>query len=235
VIPLRDTVRTYSFPIINLTFIGINTLVFIFELTLPQASLDRLFLTLGLVPARLQLTEPLLTLANPLPLLTLLTHPFLHASWFHFIVNIWMLYIFGDNVEDRMGHIQYLVFYLLGGIVSGGLYALINSDSAIPTVGASGAIAGVMGAFFMLYPRARVHSLVFIFLIPWFVQVPALFYLGFWFVAQLFSGLATLGLPDAGGVAWWAHIGGFLFGVIFYRFFTPPVHPAYTRQVSKLP
>jgi membrane associated rhomboid family serine protease len=234
-IPLRDTVRTYSFPIINLTFIGINTLVFIFELTLPQASLDRLFLTLGLVPARLQLTEPLLTLANPLPLLTLLTHPFLHASWFHFIVNIWMLYIFGDNVEDRMGHIQYLVFYLLGGIVSGGLYALINSDSAIPTVGASGAIAGVMGAFFMLYPRARVHSLVFIFLIPWFVQVPALFYLGFWFVAQLFSGLATLGLPDAGGVAWWAHIGGFLFGVIFYRFFTPPVHPAYTRQVSKLP
>jgi membrane associated rhomboid family serine protease len=226
VIPLRDTVRTYSFPVVNLTLIGINTLVFVFEITLSQASLYRLFLTLGLVPARLHLSEPMLQLANPFPLITLLTHTFLHAGWFHFIINIWMLYIFGDNVEDRMGSKRYLAFYLLSGIVSGGLYALINGESRIPTVGASGAIAGVMGAFFMLYPRARVHSLVFIFLIPWFVQIPALFYLGFWFVAQLFSGIASWGLPDAGGVAWWAHIGGFLFGVLTYRFFTPAVHPA---------
>jgi hypothetical protein len=133
-----------------------------------------------------------------------------------------------------MGSARYLFFYLLIGAFSGLLQALIAPQTWAPLIGASGAIAGVLGAFFMLYPRARVFTLIIIVIFPWFVNIPALVYLGVWFVLQLFSGISSLSLPaaaSAGGVAWWAHIGGIILGIVLYRFFIPPVHPAYQRHV----
>ncbi len=237
-LPLRDTVRTYSFPLVNLSLIVLNLVVFLYETSLSPIELEQLFSSYGLVPAQLNFSDPLVMIAFPAPLITLLTHLFIHGGWFHFLSNVWILFIFGDNVEDRMGHARYLMFYLTGGVIAGLLQSVINTQSTIPAIGASGAIASVLGAYFVLYPRAKVLSLVFIFLIPWFVEIPALFYLGFWFIAQLFSGLRYLNLLEAanmGGVAWWAHIGGFLFGVFLYRIFTPQIHPAYDRQFPRFP
>jgi len=237
-LPLRDTIRSYSFPIVNLFLIGINTLVFLFEISLSSQGLDSFIYNFGLVPVRLNLTNPIQALLNPSPWVTLFTHMFLHGGWVHFLSNVWILFIFGDNVEDRMGHGRYLLFYLLSGLVSGLMQSLVSPASQIPAVGASGAIAGILGAYFILFPGARVVTLIPIFLFPWFVEIPALFYLGFWFISQLFSGLATLSVPETasmGGIAWWAHIGGFGFGVLFYRFFTPRVHPALRRQYPDYP
>lgn len=235
-IPLRDSVRTYAFPIVNICLIGMNTLIFVFEISISPTALERLFTDYGLVSARLHLDDPLAMLSNPTVLATFITYSFLHAGWLHYLSNIWTLYIFGDNVEDRMGSARYLLFYLLIGALSGLLQALINPESNAPLIGASGAIAGVLGAYFMLYPRARVFTLIIILIFPWFVYIPALIYLGVWFVLQLFSGIAALNLPSAvsvAGVAWWAHIGGFLCGIILYRLFIPAVHPAYQRHVIK--
>ncbi|HSF81174.1 MAG TPA: rhomboid family intramembrane serine protease [Anaerolineales bacterium] len=237
-LPLRDTIRSYSFPIVNLSLIGLNALVFLFEISLSSRGLDSFIYNFGLVPVRLNLTQPLQALSDPSPWLTLVTHMFLHGGWVHFLSNAWILFIFGDNVEDRMGHGRYLVFYLLSGLASGLLQALVSPSSQVPAIGASGAIAGVLGAYFVLFPGARVVTLIPIFLFPWFVEIPALFYLGFWFVSQLFSGLAALQMPEAvsmGGIAWWAHIGGFIFGILFYRLFTPRIHPAYSRRFPQFP
>ncbi len=237
-LPLRDNIRSYTFPIVNICLIGINTLVFFFEISMPSRGLDRFIYSFGLVPVQLNLVNPVEALLNPGPWLTLLTHMFLHGGWIHFLSNVWILFIFGDNVEDRMGHGRYLVFYLISGLVSGLLQALISPTSQIPAIGASGAIAGVLGAYFVLFPGARVVTLIPIFLFPWFVEIPALFYLGFWFISQLFSGLATLSMPESasmGGIAWWAHIGGFVFGILFYRLFTPRIHPALARRYPEYP
>jgi membrane associated rhomboid family serine protease len=234
-LPLRDTIRSYSFPVVNLILIGLNALVFLFEISLSPAGLDRLISAFGLVPARLPLTSPALLLQDPESLVSLFTHMFLHGGWVHFLSNMWILYIFGDNVEDRMGSGRYLVFYLVSGLSAGLLQALIDPSSRIPSIGASGAIAGVLGAYFVLFPGARVVTLIPIFLFPWFVEIPALFFLGFWFVSQLFSGITSLGATNMGGVAWWAHIGGFVFGALVYRLFTPRLHPAYYRRFQQYP
>lgn len=222
-LPLRDTIRAYSFPAVNWLLIIANSAVFLLELMLPQAASNRFIMSYGVVPDALNLTRPWLLLQNPLPLVTLFTHMFLHGGWFHFLSNMWILYIFGDNVEDRMGSGRYLVFYLLGGITAGLAQALIDPTSTVPAIGASGAIAGVMGAYFILFPRARVVTLIPVFFFPWFVEIPAVFFLGLWFVSQLFSGITWLGsAAAAGGVAWWAHIGGFAFGVLLHRLFVRP-------------
>lgn len=209
-IPIKDTIRSRSFPAITWLLIIANGLVFFFELSLSPAALHRLVFTFGLVPASVDSQ-------NPLTWMPFLTHMFLHGGWFHFLSNAWTLYIFGDNVEDRMGSGRYLLFYLLGGIAAGVLQYAVNPGSAIPAIGASGAIAAVLGAYFILFPKARVITLVPLFIIPWFVEIPAIIYLGFWFVSQLFSGFLALTMPAGaaiGGVAWWAHIGGFIFGFI---------------------
>jgi membrane associated rhomboid family serine protease len=237
-IPLRDTIRSRSFPVVTLTIIVLNALVFIYEISLSPNGLDRLIGTFGMVPARLHLTQPLLLLNNPLPLITMFSHMYLHGGWLHIISNMWILFIFGDNVEDRMGSGRYFVFYTLSGLASGLLQALVAPASRVPAIGASGAIAGVLGAYFILYPAGRVLTLIPIFIIPWFVEVPAIVFLGFWFVSQLFSGLAALNMPNAanmGGVAWWAHIGGFLFGILAHRFFIRNIHPAYYRDFPRYP
>lgn len=214
-LPLRDTLRSKSFPAMNWTLIGLNVLVFLYEISLSPAGLTRFTNTFGMVPARLHLTHTLILLQNPTPLLTLFTAMFIHGGWFHILSNMWVLFIFGDNVEDRLGSIGYLIFYIIAGLVANLMQALVYPTSQVPAIGASGAIAGVLGAYFLFYPTAKVLTLIPIFLIPWFIELPAIVFLGFWFVSQLYSGLFSLGGATAGGVAWWAHIGGFIFGLFF--------------------
>jgi membrane associated rhomboid family serine protease len=213
-IPIKDTIRAHSFSMVNWLLIVINGLVFLYETSLSQSEMFSLISVFGLVPAAIELT-------NPLTWYPFITHMFLHGGWFHLLSNLWILFIFGDNVEDRMGSGAYLTFYLLGGIAAGLLQSVISPDPTIPSVGASGAIAAVMGAYILFFPRARVLSLIPIFIIPWFVEVPAVVFLGVWFISQLYSGIASLSLPPSqwGGVAWWAHIGGFVFGLVMSRLF----------------
>jgi membrane associated rhomboid family serine protease len=178
----------------------------------------------GLIPARLFSPEVSLSLGLPPGgWFSLVSSQFLHGGFLHLISNLWTLWIFGDNVEDRMGKFRFGVFYLLSGLAAGWLHALTHPGSTIPTIGASGAISGVLGAYLRWYPGARVLTLVPVFFYPLFFYVPALFYLGFWFLSQLFSGTMALLLPEGiGGVAWWAHIGGFLFGFVTCTAFTLP-------------
>ncbi len=221
--PLRDTVRSRTFPVINYSLIAINVLIFFFEASLGPRGFEQLVSSLGLVPLRL-LNAPILSV------FTLFTSVFLHGGWFHLISNMWMLFIFGDNVEDRMGPFRYLAFYLLAGVAAGLTHALIllnvpgsQAASSVPTVGASGAIAGVLGAYIRLYPRARVTTLIPVFILPWFIEVPAYIFLGVWFVSQLSSGVGLIYLGragDFGGIAWWAHIGGFIFGALMVGLFS---------------
>lgn len=205
--PIKDTIRSRNFPVVNITLIAVNVAVFLFEQILPPQTLQTLLWNLGMVPARL-------SLSSPLSWISLITSVFLHGSWFHLLSNMWTLFIFGDNVEDRMGHGRYLLYYLLSGAAAG-LAQAVFLHSSSPTIGASGAIAGVLGAYFIFYPAARVVTLIPIFIFPWFINIPAFIYLGIWFVSQLSSGLMSLGaVGDFGGIAWWAHIGGFVFGFI---------------------
>ncbi len=227
-IPLRDTISARRFPIVNTAVIGLNVLVFLFEAVLGPGQLEQLIGLWGLVPARFWQMGGL---GRWLPLFTSM---FLHGGWWHLISNMLALYIFGDNVEDRLGHFRYLLFYLLGGLVAGGAHLLAYSGSPIPTVGASGAIAAVLGAYVMLFPYARVVTLVFVFYFIRIVEIPALIYLGFWFISQLFNGLFALAAAtdvlQAGGVAWWAHIGGFVFGLAIVRLICPRPRRTYTDQ-----
>ena len=212
-IPLRDTIRARSFPLVNWILILANGLVFYHELSLSPLGLERFILHYGLVPARLDW-------GNPATLYPILTHMFVHSGWLHILSNMWILFIFGDNVEDRLGAGRYFFFYLLGGIAAALMQVFIDPTSRIPAIGASGAIAAVLGAYFLFYPRAKVTTLILLIIIPWFVDIPAFVFIGIWFVLQLFSGLAVLSTPsslNAGGVAWWAHIGGFLFGLLLAR------------------
>lgn len=231
--PLRDTIRSRHFPIMNWLLLGANTLVFLFELSLGPVAVDRFIDTYALVPAHLFGDGAIYWL-------TLFTHMFLHGGWLHFISNMWTLFIFGDNVEDRMGPIPYLVFYLLSGVVAGLLQVSVAPGSPVAILGASGAIAGVLGAYMFLFPGARVVTLIPVFLFPWIVQIPAFFYLGFWFISQLFSGVASFGASMMGGIAWWAHIGGFLVGLFLGRYFLlrpppPPPPPRYYRVPQSYP
>ena len=209
-IPLRGTTRSRHFPVMNWILIGVNLLVFIFELGLSSGQLQDFVNNYALVPSRLQ-GQPA-TYA-----ISIFTSMFMHAGWFHILSNMWILYIFGDNVEDRMGSIPYLVFYLLGGVAAALLQTYVGTGTDVPVLGASGAIAGVLGAYIFLFPSARVVTLVPIIFLLTVIEVPAVLFIGFWFVTQLFSGLASLGAVE--GVAWWAHIGGFVIGLVLSPFF----------------
>ena len=210
-IPLRDNIPSRSLPVVNYLLVFLNAAVFLFELTLGR-DLEAFIYLYGLVPA--VWTHPMP--ADQLDLLDKLrglgTSIFLHGGWMHVLSNVWILLIFGDNVEDAFGHLRYLFFYLASGLAAGLLHLLTNWGSPVPTIGASGAIAGVMGAYFILYPHARVVTLVPVFVFLRLVELPAFFFLGLWFLSQLYHGSFSLG-PSFGGVAWWAHIGGFVTGV----------------------
>ncbi len=213
-IPLYDTLRSRRLAIVNWLIIVLNVLVFLYENSLSTAAFDRFTTVWGLVPANL--------IAHPASAwITIFTAMFLHGGWFHILSNMWVLFIFGDNVEDRLGHSGYLVFYLLSGIAAGLLQSFVLQGSRVPMIGASGAIAGVLGAYLVLYPKARVASLVPIIFIFTIIEIPATIFLLFWFVSQLFSGWLALGSSAGSGVAWWAHVGGFLFGVVAVLLFAP--------------
>ena len=208
--PLRDDNPSQSVPVVTRTLIALNVLAFFWELSLGPA-LNPFVMNWGLVPVRFAHafagTEPL----GP-TLATGLSSMFLHGGWLHLVGNLWYLFIFGDNVEDRLGHVSFLLFYVAGGLAAASSHLVFNLHSPIPTVGASGAIAAVLGAYAILYPRARVLTLVPVFLFFQVIALPALLVLALWFVMQIFIGTLSIGV-SSGGVAWWAHIGGFLFGI----------------------
>jgi len=219
-IPIRDTIPCRHFPFAVWTLIAINVGVFIYELTVPQDLTEQFIYLFGLVPARF--TNPAWAAETGFPhtYWPFLSTMFLHGGWLHIIGNMWVLLIFGDNVEDRMGPARFVVFYILCGLSAGVVHVLTNPGSTVPAVGASGAIAGVMAAYFVLYPRARIVAMFPIFFYPLFFTVPAFLYLGFWFLIQFYSGtLAIATHREVGGIAWWAHVGGFASGILFFSFF----------------
>jgi membrane associated rhomboid family serine protease len=211
-IPLYDTIRARQFPFINWLLILSNAAVFWYELQLGESALDGFIFTWGLIPAEL--------MTNPNgEWRTIFSSMFLHGGWFHLMSNMWVLYIFGDNIEDRVGSLRYFVFYLMSGIAAALLQIFVMQGSSIPMIGASGAIAGVLGAYLISYPGARIASLVPILFIFTIVDVPAVLFLIFWFISQLYSGLFAIQGGSSSGIAWWAHIGGFVFGLIMVSFF----------------
>jgi membrane associated rhomboid family serine protease len=218
-IPIRDTVPSKNVPIINNLLIGINVVMFVVQMM--QGSdygFQRFIYEYGLVPARYTSSAGALDVSHFQMITALFSFMFLHGGFLHLLGNMWFLYIFGDNVEDRLGPARYIVFYLLCGLVSGLSHIALNAHSTAPTIGASGAVAGVMGAYFLLHPSAKILTLIPIIIIPWFVEIPAFFFLGLWFLIQLFNASAQHG-SSGGGIAWWAHIGGFLFGMLLLKLF----------------
>ena len=211
-IPLKDNIPSSRIPLITIGLIIINVLVYLNQLTLPPRAAVRFVYLYGLIPVEISGGE--LLVRHPVPLYgTILTSMFVHGGLFHLAGNMLYLWIFGDNVEDRLGRVRYLLFYLLSGVGAAATQILSDPHSKIPMVGASGAISGVLGAYLLLYPHARVVTLVFF---GWFVRVieiRALFVLGFWILVQLASGLLTWG-AQVGGVAWFAHVGGFVAGLV---------------------
>ncbi len=217
--PIKDDQPRYSTPYVNSFLIGLNILIYLFQATLDPRSYELFARQFGVVPGHLAAFlagSPRYSL--PEVVIPFFTSMFVHAGWMHVLGNMWFLYIFGDNIEDYLGHFKYLVFYLLSGLIAMATQVAIYPHSNIPTVGASGAIAGVLGAYFILFPRARVLTwLVFVFYLPAWVI------LGYWFVLQFAAGAATLSVAraghDMGGVAVWAHVGGFIAGIAMIKLF----------------
>jgi membrane associated rhomboid family serine protease len=202
-IPLRDVIPSRTFPLFTIAFIVLNSVAFVFEQSLSPTALENFIRTYGVVPARLEGVA-------------VLTSMFLHGGWLHFLGNMLYLWIFGDNVEDRLGHGRFVVFYLMCGAAAAVAHVWMNPDSTIPTIGASGAIAGVMGAYFVLYPNSRVLALVPLIVIWEIIEVPAILFLGLWFLMQFFQGVGSMAAKagiETGGVAFWAHIAGFVVGM----------------------
>lgn len=223
-IPVRDTIPCASRPVITWSIIIINTLIFLYIWTMPEELINRLFYVYGMVPARYSDPAWAEHVGLSVPgYWSLVTHMFLHGGALHLIMNMWILWIFGDNIEDLMGPVRFIAFYLICGLVGALLQYLYNPATQIPTVGASAAIAGTMGAYFVLYPYARVVLWIPILFLPLFIEVPAIAFLGVWVIFQL-SG-ATTAVTEPGGfeaVAWWGHLGGFVAGALLYRLFMKP-------------
>jgi membrane associated rhomboid family serine protease len=215
-IPIKDTILRRTYPYATLLIIIVNLLVFALELSLPPRIRNDFIYVFGLVPARYSHHHWAHLLGVHLDAYwPFITNLFLHGGWLHIIGNMWFLYLFGDNVEDRLGHCRFLFFYLLAGVAANLIHFFVNQDSTMPVIGASGAIAGVMAAYLRLFPRARIVTLFPVLFFPFFFEVPAFLFMGFWFLMQLFSGAVSLAVANTGeGIAWWAHIGGF--GVGFF-------------------
>jgi membrane associated rhomboid family serine protease len=215
VLPLRDFIPTRRFPVLTVSIIAVNIIAFAYELLAEAGgTLEQTFYTMGVVP--FDVTHNF----GPTVALSFLTSMFLHGGFMHIAGNMLYLWIFGNNVEDSMGRRRFLVFYLLTGSVASVAQVLASPNSPLPTIGASGAIAGVLGAYIVLFPKARVQTLIFLGYFARMAQLPALLVLGFWFVLQLFNGLLAFGMTQLGGVAWFAHIGGFVAGLLLVRLFT---------------
>lgn len=220
--PIRDDQPTFSTPYITYFLIALNLLIYLLEFQLqhqnPGAARALVF-QFATVPRREIGFLTGVPVFSPVgALLPIITSMFLHADWLHVITNMWMLWLFGDNIEDYLGHFAYLVFYLISGIAAAMTHVLLNANSAVPTIGASGAIAGVMGAYFVLYPRARVLTWIFFII---FLPVPAWLWLIIWAGEQFLNGAATslAGTAQASGIAFWAHVGGFVVGILLIKLF----------------
>jgi membrane associated rhomboid family serine protease len=212
-LPVRDGVATRYPPLVTWTVIGVCVLVYLVEAGLPPRAFERFLFEHGLVPARFFGPRALRDPPDLADWRVFFTHMWLHGGFFHLLTNMWTLFVFGPAVEDRLGVGRYLGFYLACGLAAGLAHALVNAGSTVPAVGASGAIAGVIGAYARMFPHARLVLVVPILFLPYFVEVPALVFAAFWFATQIVPGLLALGeAGDAGGVAWWAHIGGFVAG-----------------------
>ena len=213
--PLRDHHPSHKFPIITIVFIVLNAVFFLLELSTPD--LDAFLLQYALVPSQVNF-------ANFMTLIPFFTSMFLHGGWLHIISNMWFLWIFGDNIEATLGHIGYIIFYILCGLAAGLLQYIIDPTSTIPMLGASGAIAGVLGGYLVLFPQAQVETLLTLGYFIRTINVPAYLMLGYWFVTQLFSGFGSIALStqSEGGVAFFAHIGGFAAGWLIMTFLIKP-------------
>ncbi|MEW6532379.1 MAG: rhomboid family intramembrane serine protease [Thermodesulfobacteriota bacterium] len=218
-IPLRDSNPSGTAPVVTVVLIVLNALVWFYELALgPQV--ERFVFDYGLIPARFvaSLHHPFGIAGNAV--IPLFTSVFMHGGWLHVIGNMWFLWIFGDNVEDRLGHFRFLIFYLMCGIGASIAHVMFNPGSNIPTIGASGAISGVLGAYLVSFPHSRVLTLLIIFVIIKLVEIPAFVFLILWFVFQFVSGTAQIGaMQETGGVAYWAHMGGFVIGIVLLWIF----------------
>lgn len=217
-IPYRDDIPCEHPAVITWTLIAVNSVIFLYMIWLPYEGLNSLYYQYGLVPIRY--TQPEWAHLAGFPTdyyFSFLSSLFLHASWTHILLNMWMLWIFGDNIEDRMGPARFLMFFLICGVAAGATHMLSNSTSPIATVGASGAIAGVLGAYYLLFPFARI--VIWIPLTPIFFPIPAIAFLGFWVIIQIGAATAPASGQDYADVAWWGHLGGFFAGLAIYRFF----------------
>ena len=226
-IPLYDDIPSRRFPIVTIVLILASTVIFFYELQLGPSIRD-LFQNAGVVPQYFTNTGQ--DLLAPKKWSTLITYMFLHGGWLHILGNMWMLWIFGDNVEDRLGRLRFLIFYLATGIASALVHIYFNPSSTTPTVGASGAIAGVMGAYLLLYPKARVVTVVPVFIFLHIIKLPAFIFLGIWFAMQFLMGTASQAMQGSGGgIAWWAHIGGFVAGAFLITTLMRPKRMANRR------
>lgn len=215
-IPLNDNVRRRIFWFSTLALIVANTLVFVYELSL-GASINRFIQTFGLVPARYTTPHGTIILSSlALFLVPVFTSMFIHAGWLHLIGNMLFLFVFGRSIEDRFGHGQFLLLYFLCGVGAAFTDVMFNVGSQVPTIGASGAIAGILGAYLISYPKARITTLIPLLIIFWTIRLPALLVLGYWFLIQFIAGYQMMAIETTtgGGVAWWAHVGGFLLGML---------------------
>lgn len=210
--PIRDHNPSLRFPFVTLAIIAITSYVFFLEISAPD--IEVFIRQYALIPSQVNFL-------NPITLLPFFYSIFLHGGWLHILSNMWFLWIFGDNVEATLGHIKYFFFYIVCGLAAGLLQYFISPFANIPMLGASGAIAGVLGAYLVLYPHHKIDTIVpFGFYISR-IEIPASIMLGYWFVIQLFSGFGSIGLQETGGVAFWAHVGGFVAGWILVRFLRP--------------
>jgi membrane associated rhomboid family serine protease len=212
--PIRNAVPSRYPPLVTWALITVNCVIFFGEASLGPEELDWLLSQFALIPARYTDADGGLSLATALPFVT---NMFLHGGWLHLILNMWTLWLFGPTVEDRLGPGRYLLFYLACGVLASVAHVAFNPGSPFPALGASGAIAGVLGCYLRLFPLARVVVMIPILFFPFFFEVPALFFAGFWFLMQLLQGTMDLLAPSAGGgggVAWWAHVGGFVAGFV---------------------
>lgn len=224
-IPVRDTIPCACRPVVTWALIFGNTLLFLWIWLMPEEMANRIFYVYGMVPARYTYPEWAQQVSLSVPgYWSFVTSMFLHNGPLHLIMNMWMLWIFGDNIEDLMGPVRFIAFYVVCGLIAALLQWQYNPGSMIPTIGASGAIAGVMGAYFVLYPYARIVIWVPILLLPVFFQLPAIAFLGVWVIFQLSSATTSLAGAEANDeVAWWGHLGGFIAGAFLYTFFLKPV------------
>lgn len=222
-IPLRDNVPRVTKPYAVGIIIAVNALAFLYTMGMSPRDQIYLYHLLGVVPARFFQPDWAAWAGYPETLgWPFLTYMFLHGGWMHVIMNMWMLWIFGDNIEDVTGHAKFVLFYVLCGLAAVALHMAFERTSPTPIVGASGAVAGVMGAYTVLYPHGRVLTLVPIIIYPLILRIPAALFLGFWFVMQLISGLYSTSANTAHGVAWWAHVGGFIAGIVLINSFRKP-------------